>query len=226
MRKILFALCIFSFLAAAACAGGFPAGAQVTAPQILVNWQADSYVPPGYSAKALPAADSRITISVDVFDLGKRANLSTQKIYWYVNNSFLQGAPGMTRITLNAPHIIGDSSIEVRVSLPDYAGGPAKTVTIPVVPPQAVIQTSATSLAASAAPFTLQAYPYFFNVQSPSQLQFSWLISGALLGSQNPFVVTAQAAEGRTNALLELRVANPARPIERTTQKLIIFTRQ
>jgi hypothetical protein len=199
------------------------AAAQGAPPQLLVTWQADTYVPDGFAGKVMPASDSPITVGVDMIDLGKRVDLGPYKVFWYIDEKFYQGAPGLTRISLSAPHFIGANAITVRVVVTDYGGGPGKTITIPVVVPEAVIQSSAPSLAASAAPFNLRAYPYFFNINNPSELNFAWSLNGAVVSDQNPFVVTGEMAAGRGPARVELSIRNPARPIERITQELSIF---
>lgn len=198
------------------------AGAQGIPPQLLLNWSADTYVPEGFPGKVLPSSDSAIIAGLDMVSLGKRVDLSGYKVFWYVNNRFYKGGVGLTSITLNAPHFIGATSITLRVSVTDYPGGPGKTVVIPVVVPEAVIQSSASVLSPSTAPFNLQAYPYFFNVDDPSQLSFSWSLNGAEISTQNPFTVTREMAD-RGRAKVKLGVRNPQRPIERITQEMNIF---
>ena len=198
------------------------ANAQGAPAQLLVTWQADTYVPDGFSGKVMPASDSQIVMGVDLINLGKRVDLSKYNIFWYVNENFYQGTVGLARISLAAPHIIGENSITIRVLIKNYGSGIGKTITIPMVVPEVVIQSSAPSLAASAAPFNLQAYPYFFNVQNASQLSFEWSLNGVSVGNQNPFVATKEMAN-RKSSRIELSLRNPAKPIERITQGLTIF---
>lgn len=222
MRKYLFILSAFTIVAAA-CAGILDhASAQGAPTQLMVTWQADTYVPNGFQGKIMPASDSRILIGVDLISLGKRVDLSSYNVYWYIDENFYQGAAGLSRISLSAPHLIGENSIAVRVLIKDYGSGIGKTITIPVVMPEAVIQSSAPSLAASAAPFRLQAYPYFFNVRDPSQLSFDWTLNGASVGNQNPLMITREMAD-KGPARIKLNLMNPARVIERITQELSVF---
>lgn len=222
MKKHLLVLSAITIIAATCVGTSSNASAQSAKTQLLVTWQAGTYAPDGFSGKVMPAADSRILIGVDLIDLGKRVDLSQYKVYWYVNENFYQGAAGLTRINLTAPHIIGESSITVRVLIKDYGAGIGKTITIPVVSPEVIIQSSAPSLAAGAAPFNLRAYPYFFNVQDPSQLSFNWSLNGENVGAQNPLLVTKEMAE-KGPSRIKLNLMNPARLIERVTQELSIF---
>jgi hypothetical protein len=198
------------------------AKAQGTASQILFTWQADTYVPDGFSGKVMPSSDSAIIAGIDLINMGKRVDLSAYDIFWYIDEKFYQGAAGLSRISFSAPHFIGKNNIVVRALIKNYPGGPGKTITIPVAVPEVVIQSSAPSLFASAAPFNLQAYPYFFNIQNPSQLNYSWSINNVNVGNQNPFTATRELAD-RGAARLKLSVSNPSRPIERMTKELTIF---
>lgn len=222
MKKYLLILFAFAVIATMTIGALDQASAQGGTAQLLVTWQADTYVPDGFSGKIMPASDSQIVVGVDLINLGKRVDLSPYKIYWYVDEKFYQGTVGLTRISLAAPHFIGENSMKVRVLITDYGSGIGKTITIPIVVPEAVIQSSAPSLAASAAPFNLQAYPYFFNVRTMSQLVFDWSLNGASVSSQNPFMVTREMAQKGVSRI-ELGVRNPARPIERITTNISIL---
>lgn len=221
-KKYWLVLLACAFIAAAHGGALNRASAQGTPAKLLVTWQADTYVPDGFSGKVMPSSDSQIVIGVDLINSGKRVDLSPYKVFWYIDEHFYQGAAGLARISLAAPHLIGENFITVRVLITNYGTGVGKTITIPVVAPEVVIQSSAPSLAASAAPFTLQAYPYFFNVRDLSQLSFSWSLNGQNVGNQNPFVATREMAD-KGPSQIQLSVSNPARLIERITQGLTIF---
>jgi hypothetical protein len=199
------------------------ASAQVSVPQVLVNWQASTYVPTSFKGKALPTGSSQITVGVDLLNQGQRVNLAGQRVLWYINDNFYQGSPGLSRVTFQAPNFIGSTSVNLRVSIPDYGSGPAKTIVIPIVNPEVVIGTSAPGLSASAVPFTLQAFPYFWNVQNPLELQFRWSASGMGTVSQNPLTVTSAMAQSGRPLSLELSVSNPTRSVERITRDITLF---
>ena len=169
MNKRLTAIIAFAIFIAAPAG----AGAQTPPTQTLGTWQAETYAPESFSGKIMPMSDSAITVGVDLIDLGKRVDLSSYKVYWYLDEKFYQGALGLSRIRFTAPHFIGETAVKVRVLIVDYKSGVGKTVNIPLVVPEVVSQSSNPGLAASAVPFTLQAYPYFFNVQSAFDLNYS-----------------------------------------------------
>jgi hypothetical protein len=221
-KKQSFALLACGAIVAIAIGAMNQAKAQTATSQILFTWQADTYVPDGFSGKIMPSSDSAIIAGIDLISMGKRVDLSGYDIFWYIDERFYQGAAGLSRISLSAPHFIGKNEIRLRALIKNYPGAPGKTITIPVAVPEVVIQSSAPSLLASAAPFNLQAYPYFFNVQNPSQLNYSWSINNVSMSSQNPFVATRELAD-RGATRLKLSVNNPSRPIERITKELTIF---
>lgn len=223
MKRHILALSVCAILVTIAAGGLGTVFAQGVPAQLLVTWQAGTYVPPGFTGKVMPVSDSSILVGVDLINLGKRVDLSPYTIYWYVNEDFYQGATGLTRISLTAPHFIGENTITIRVLVKDYGAGLGKTITIPVATPEAVIQSSAPNLSAAATPFSLWARPYFFNVQDPSRLSFNWSLNGQSVGSQNPLMVTKEMSENRRNAQIEVSVINPARIIERASEKLFIF---
>ena len=219
MNKRLTAIIAFAIFIAAPAG----AGAQTPPTQTLVTWQAETYAPESFSGKIMPTSDSAITVGVDLIDFGKRVDLSPYKVYWYLDEKFYQGAPGLSRIRFTAPHFIGETAVKVRVLIVDYKSGVGKTVNIPLVVPEVVIQSSNPGLAASAVPFTLQAYPYFFNVQSAFDLNYSWKLRGSVVGTENSITITNEMAGDGRVARLELTLNNPLRPIERITQGVNIF---
>ena len=93
-----------------------------TRPQIVISWRAESYAPPAYSGKILPTAGSPITVSFDVIDGGKPANLSGQIIYWYLNSDLIENRNGVQSVTFNAPSR-APSILELRIELPAYPNG-------------------------------------------------------------------------------------------------------
>jgi hypothetical protein len=70
-------------------------------------------------------------------------------------------------------------TISLRVELPNYQNQSLiKTVTIPIVTPEAIIEAPFFNNEFSWSPITLFARGYFFNTQSFSELLPSWLING------------------------------------------------
>ena len=219
----IFALVLVAVAASAGVGVGLSAArAQTVLPTIFLTWQAASYVPQGYAGKALPISDTRVTVAADLIDKGTRVDLSSMNILWYLNDVFYQGGVGMVRASFTAPHYVGPTSVKVRVFIPDYTGGPGKTIVVPVTTPQITINSSAPDLSAAAVPFRVTANPYFFNVKDPSALFYNWSLNNAGVGSGQTLTVTRDMAQNGS-ATLEVQAGNPAQAIERTLKDITLF---
>jgi len=167
-----------------------PSLAQATAPgvpKLFLTWSSNTYVPPGFVGKIMPTANSQITTSVELIDDGKPINLSKQNVYWYVNNNFLSGGIGMQNITFRAPEATG-GAIDLRVEVPNYSkGSQLKTIGVPIVAPEAVIEMPFPYGKFSSSPLQLVGQPYFFNAGTLSKLIMSWNVNGQTpTGAENP----------------------------------------
>lgn len=171
-------LSVVVLLAAAFFGAQFSSGRAQTSPQIIISWRAESYAPPAYAGKILPTANSLITASAEVVDGGKAVDLSDQVIYWYVNGLLVSNKPGVQTITFIAPARAPDA-VGLRVHVPNYPGNYIlKEVVIPIVSPEAVIESPYPGGLFSGTQFRLFGAPYFFNVGDVKNLSFSWLLDG------------------------------------------------
>lgn len=171
-----------SILLAAMFVFAAPATAQQSTPWLMITWQAKSYVPAWFQGKVFPTAHSQITASVELIDGGNLVDLSKQKIYWYVNDQLISNSLGVQTIDFNAP-ALADNTIDLRAEVPSYKSPVLKTIEIPVVQPEAVIEYPMPSNEFHSTPLSLRGWPFFFNVHKASQLAFSWTANGE--SSQN-----------------------------------------
>ena len=79
------------------------------APQFWFSWQAGNYAPSWYQGKVLPIVGSPITVNFELIDNGQIADISQNKIRWYVND----------RLIINETNGLGIQSARFRI--PDYA---------------------------------------------------------------------------------------------------------
>ncbi len=165
----------------------FAQTAAPSVPKLFLTWSSNTYVPPGFAGKIMPTANSQITASVELIDGGKIVNLSKQNVYWYGNNNFLSGGIGMQSVTFRAPDAAG-GTIDLRAEVPNYSkGGQLKTVAVPIVNPEVVLETSFPSGKFSSSPLQLAGQPYFFNTTGPARLNFNWSVNGQTpSGTENP----------------------------------------
>ncbi len=186
---------------------------QSSGPQFLITWRAQSsFVPLFYAGKALPNAQSQIAASLTLISNGQPVDLSSQTIYWYLNDTLLGGGVGTQHITFS-PFGGSFGTLTLRVELPDYASGILiHEITIPVVRPIAVIYAPHPNDKFSDSQITVNALPYFFSA-SPSALSFRWSVNDATGTSQeNPDVLHINLPNGTPSnftTAVSLTIQNP-----------------
>lgn len=199
-----------------------PAAAQAPEPFILLTWRANSYAPAEFRGKVLPTAYTGISAGVEVISSGKIADLARATVNWYWDNDLIASGSGLRQITFNAPET-GNTVRDLRVEVFGVGDGLLiKTVEIPVVRPEVVIEAPFPERTFSGGQVTLTAKPYFFN--SIPGLVFNWKVngrapesrdnSGVLQVSLNPG--TAPGFEMRA----ELTAYNPANALESAIKTL------
>jgi hypothetical protein len=184
---LAFSLCLF-------VTGFLKGSAQQTQPQFLLTWRTESYAPPGFRGKVLPTANSLITVSFELLSGNKLLDLSGQAIYWYLNDNVVAGSQGKQTITFYAPDYAPDV-LNVQIQLPKFPGGLLfQSIKIPLVSPEAVIESAYPGGNFAGLSAQVKAVPYFFNVQNPLALNFVWNVNGE----------TPQSAEDPTTLSVNL----------------------
>lgn len=205
-------------------------GRAASEPQAFITWKAKTYVPAGFPGKILPGSNSPILASLEVVDGNRIADLSGQKIYWYLNDNLLSRGAGLASIALRTPSAIGGGAISLRVQIPEYPSGPIyKTVSIPIVPPSIVIQTPTIGGRFSGSGIIAQALPYYFSVQDASLLSFSWKVNGdPVKVSENPDQLQVNINDGAASGsklTISVSASNPAGSFESaTTARTLIYS--
>lgn len=166
------------FLCLVAVGAAFGVQAQTSLPDIILSWQAQTYVPTAFPGKALPIPNSLVVMSVDMLQGGKFVDLSSQSIEWYVNEEPFRAGRGLRQISVGIPNLLGNRKLKVGVRLPDYGDGfLGKTVEITSASPKIVVESPYPKNRVGVS-FSLFATPYFFNIVSPLDLAYSWKIAG------------------------------------------------
>ncbi|KKR89267.1 MAG: hypothetical protein UU85_C0004G0108 [Candidatus Wolfebacteria bacterium GW2011_GWA2_42_10] len=174
LKTLVFLFSAFCFLLSA-----FGANAQ-TAPQFLVSWKAQSYVPSWYQGKIFPTNGSRIDVNFELIDNGKIADISKKVIRWYVNDELMKNEKnglGIKSFSFNAADYPGKET-EIRIAMPDYWDVPLdKIFIIPIVSPEVVIDAPYPSRRIPADRSSFLAYPFFFNIGNSNSLSFEWFVN-------------------------------------------------
>lgn len=128
-------------------------------PELIVTWRAFSYAPPDYTGKILPTKKTLVTAAVEALERNKLADLNQKEVRWYLDNQFLGGGRGLKNISFRVPAVTSrDPLLRVTIDNQD------KFVSLPLAEPEAVIIN----------PVTLQARPYFFNIERLNELDWRW----------------------------------------------------
>lgn len=204
-----------------------PAAAQAAEPFIFLTWRADSSAPADFRGKILPTAYTRISAGVEVISNGKIADLSRATVSWYLDNNLLASGSGLRQITFNAPEI-GNTVRDLRVEILGVGDGfLIKTVEIPVVQPEVIIEAPLPERTFSGSQVTLVAKPYFFNFISG--VVFDWKINGQEPESRdNSGILQVNLKPNTPQGFkigVEVTAYNPANALDSATKKIsIVFS--
>ncbi len=179
----------------------FSSASAQSSPEFLVSWEAENYAPVWYSGKILPIAGTKVGISFNLFEAGRPVSLLNNTIRWYVNGKLVQnendglGIKSLKTTALND----GNNQMSVRITIIDYADEILnKTVVIPVVKPQVVIDSPYSNNNIRTGLSIFKATPFFFNVLDKNSLAVNWSANG----------VQAEGASGDPWQL-DLNINNP-----------------
>ena len=168
------------------------ANAQTATPQFLVSWQAKTYTPSWYQGKVFPTKGALIEVSFELIDNGKIADLSKEKIRWYVNDKLERNEEsglGLKNINFSTRDYPGQIT-EVRIEIFHYKDGDVigKIIEIPSVKPELVIDFPYSDNKIGIGSSIFRAFPFFFDVKNLDSLSVEWSAMGQRSeGSGNPW---------------------------------------
>lgn len=165
----------------------FLSAAHAASPQLLITWQAaDSSGPAFYQGKLLPAPNSKVTASVEVFSGGSFINLANRTIYWYLDGNFFDGGVGKKTVTVIAPGY--PEIMTLRAEIHDLPGGTLTNSThIQMMEPRVILVAPYPNKIFSGSTITIHAEPYFFLSAMRNLLAFNWFVnSQAVETKENP----------------------------------------
>ena len=186
-------------------------------PQLIISWQAKNYTPAWYTGRALPVPGNQINATVDLVGAnGHIVDLSKTQIYWYVDHQYAAGGIGLQNISLTTPNSIG-ATVAIEARLPNYQDVVVlKTVSVPVVPPKAVIDVPFPGSTISNQEGILYAWPFFFSIPSPDSLVYTWQVNNRTIkNTESPEFLRLTSQTGKpTTATVNLVIQNSSRTEE------------
>ncbi|TSC89793.1 MAG: Uncharacterized protein G01um10143_283 [Parcubacteria group bacterium Gr01-1014_3] len=148
------------------------------APELLLSWKAGNSVPPDYAGKVLPVNGARVVAGVDLLENNRLVDLAPYTIRWYVNDELGQSGRGLRSFSFIADSLRGDATVQAVVV--GYKGNDvSKTITVPIVNPELVIDAPFPGNLISAGLNPIKTLLYFFNITGLDQINFTWTANGA-----------------------------------------------
>lgn len=147
-----------------------PAGQVFAEDEIIVSWKSDGFVPYFYQGKILPVKSGKITAGLELVSNDSLVNLDGKEIRWMVDRELITKGVGKKTVDFTVDNLTNDN-ILLRVIIKNFRGADLeKSVVIPVVRPEVVIDRISSE-------FKFRAWPFFFNI-SEEDLIFSWSANG------------------------------------------------
>lgn len=152
-----------------------------SSPQFIISWGSKSYVPSWYQGKIFPINNSLIGIGFEIIDGGRIANISSKKIRWYVNDKLVKNEKdglGIKSLELNTSSYNG-ANINIRIVILGYdnKNNLNKSIEIPIVGPEVVIDNSNIDSRVDIGVNKFKAHPFFFNNDTDNFI-VDWAING------------------------------------------------
>jgi len=191
-------------------------------------WQAQSFVPPFYSGKALPTASGSITVeAVPNFVIsGKRLSPDTLIYTWKYNEKVAQSASGKGKRSLTITDLKPErtSIVDVEIASPDRSLVGTERLVLPLAKPKVIVYEDypllgtlfnrsvrdSFFLAVNETRFI--AYPYFMSLRSrnDTNLEYLWHIdqSEVALGEDPSSITVSHEGDGEGNARVTVSIQN------------------
>ncbi len=151
---------------------------------VILTWQADSFYPADYKGKAPATSGSTVNISAAPVLNNRLVSPSSSEFIWRVNDHLFDKGIGMDEISFDIDEVEG-TIYSVSVLVRGESGEYSNSIKIPVGSPELVIENPRPSKFVDLGEkVVLEAVPYFFNVDSLSELSFSWRIDNTIREEQ------------------------------------------
>jgi hypothetical protein len=156
------------------------------APQFMITWKTDSFVPANYQGKIFPTQGSTIEMGLDLVVNNKIVDLSKKNIKWSIGGQPSQTKIGLTKIKFKTNKSSEDQTVEVSILKYNTSGNLNAMVVIPIHSPEIVIDSASYNNEVKISEKNIfKALPFFFDVPSLANLSFSWFINGSRINQES-----------------------------------------
>lgn len=153
--------------------------------QTILTWQADNFYPANYEGKAQATPNTPVSVSAEIFAENKLLDSSQANFIWYVDEKFAKEGVGAKEIVFTVTKSEGDSHF-IRVVIKQNDKLLEASTRIPISKPLVAIDAPRPNqLIPAGSQVLLQAIPYFFNINTLQDLNFSWQINNQIQKGAN-----------------------------------------
>ena len=203
-----------------------------SSPEFLVSWKAGNYVPSWYEGKVLPVVGALVDVNFELINAGKIVDLSQNTIRWYLNDELVKNESdglGIKSLRVIVPNG-GSGEISVRITIIDHVADILdKTIIIPVVRPEAILDSPYSNNGIRAGQSIFRAIPFFFNVSNVNNLSVSWTANGIKSGGagENPWQLDLNLTnpQAGTEINLNVLIKNLLNYLELGNQNIVLRTK-
>jgi len=216
-----------------------PVQSQTPEIGITLTWSTDTYAPPGYSGKALPARGSVIETVANIDS--RTINPEELDYQWFLNHRLQKAAsgPGKQVFKFNIGNVINREH-SVKAEIRNIQGellASSAYLSIEVRQPEIIFEAETTRLesidltqrylVSAEQEVNFRAIPYFFNIDQIEELNFDWQIDekkATQLDQENGSLFSlkvGQIAES-IEKKISLWVKNKNNPLQQSQAKAIV----
>ncbi|MEI7480245.1 MAG: hypothetical protein WCJ59_01320 [bacterium] len=200
----------------------------IKSSEVVLLWEAASYVPPFYKGKALPPQNGLVKIIAlpDMAGLTGAKYTPKNLLYkWKINETLNSDATGLGKSSfsyIDNQYVTDGNSITTEVSTPDGSTMNQSSVFVGQFTPKILFYGENTLLGrlfnvaisdfsySSNSKTKISAEPYFFtNSRNSPNLQYSWNIDGTAVAMNEPVMDLSRLSTGpNLNSVINLNVKN------------------
>lgn len=231
-------------IASVAGGGTFSAQVVIRPSEVDMIWEAFSYTPSFYKGKAMPAADTEVTIVAlpnFIDQNGRRLRPETLIYTWKKGGRVLGSLSGFGKntLTISGPHIFGSSVVSVDVASLNQQIQGRGTVIISTTQPKIIFYEDgplfgmryenavSETFALLDEEVKIVAHPYFFAVERRDHfnLEYEWNIDGQIV--ENPSVdrssiTLRQISSGEGTSIIALKIQNLKKILQGAQKSFLI----
>ncbi|MGC9046979.1 MAG: hypothetical protein ACP5IC_02605, partial [Minisyncoccia bacterium] len=195
---------------------------------LIITWSAYNFYPSNYLGHPLATQYTPIKLGLIAVQNNKIVDLSRNQIIWRINSAVVGNDLGLTIINYQNNNSNDQLLIEASVMINNQVY--AKNIIIPINSPSIVITNPAiddNNDIYGGQSYVINAIPYFFNIQSIDDLQFTWYVNNQFATDANKNVLNLEVGipSDPVNNVISVKLyTRNKNAITESTKNTIYFT--